>query len=409
MTRVKVPRLLRGVGIAFAAGALTVSMATPGAANQISSNLERPDDGSGIAAVLSALERDLGVDAAEAAELVETHAAAFALAEQLENELGNSYAGAWFDAETGALQVATTDAAAARQATSAGADVQVVDRSLRQLQAIEAQVTAMVKADPENLTEVTAWRIDAASNQVVVTVKEGHAAIVDDLVTAHGDAITVVESTFTPSLTNHGGEPFLDGGIEYASGGGLCSTGINGFNGTSSFVYTAAHCGAIGTPTSHSGTGIGQFVARDAAFDDAIMQVTNPFWVVGPWIWTYSGGGFVTVVNIADALVGAPVCKSGRTTAITCGTVTGVGETVNFGGLIVQNLTRHDACVEPGDSGGSNYGPPNSAGVFALGTSTGAQLVGGQLCLERFGQPNVSWYAPIVPAVAFYGVPVLVG
>lgn len=410
MTRIRAPRLLRSLGVVIAAGALTLSVtATPGAAGEITRDLPRPDDSAGTAAVLAALERDLGLSAAEAADLADRQVTAYALLERLETTLGAAYAGAWFDADSGALVVATTDATAARLVRAEGAQVELVDRSLSELRRIDAQVTAMVQADPAGLTEIVAWRVDAPTNQLVVTVQEGHADVVDSLVAEYGAAVRVEETAFAPSLTNHGGEPFLDGGIEYSSGLGTCSAGFTGTNGVNNFILTAAHCGSPGTQTSHAGIAIGPFVHLNTGIDSATIRVDNAFWTVRPRVWTYSGGGTVTVTGAANAVVGAPMCKSGRTTGVTCGTVTGVGETVNFGGLVVSNLTRHNACVEPGDSGGSNYGPPGAAGVTAFGTSTGGQLFFGLFCLSRLGLQNVSWYAPIVPATQQFGVSVLTG
>jgi streptogrisin C len=117
-------------------------------------------------------------------------------------------------------------------------------------------------------------------------------------------------------------------------------------------------------------------------------------------VWVYPG--FVTVNGFTDAPVGTPVCKSGRTTLLTCGVITVKNENVTFtGGQTVFGMTRHNACVEPGDSGGSNLNV--AGGNFAEGVTSGAQLVGGLFCLSRFGQQNVSWYFPIADSLPFYG------
>jgi streptogrisin C len=91
--------------------------------------------------------------------------------------------------------------------------------------------------------------------------------------------------------------------------------------------------------------------------------------------------------------VGATVCKSGRTTGYTCGTITSPNETVPYtGGKVISGLVRHTACVEPGDSGGANI----SAGGYALGVTSGASTTeSSHMCLSKVGQANVSYYQPI--------------
>jgi S1-C subfamily serine protease len=100
--------------------------------------------------------------------------------------------------------------------------------------------------------------------------------------------------------------------------------------------------------------------------------------------------------------VGATVCKSGRTTGWTCGTITALNQSVTYtGGRVMTGLVRHNACVEGGDSGGANM----SSGGFALGVTSGAStsVTTGQ-CLSKSGQANVSWYQPIGEALAVTGL-----
>ena len=100
------------------------------------------------------------------------------------------------------------------------------------------------------------------------------------------------------------------------------------------------------------------------------------------------------------------ICKSGITTKWTCGIITAKNETVTYtGGQTVHGLTRHSACVEPGDSGGSNVSI--LGGYRAEGVTSGASMIpdftGSKRCLSKFGLPNVSWYFPIADSLAYYG------
>ncbi len=75
------------------------------------------------------------------------------------------------------------------------------------------------------------------------------------------------------------------------------------------------------------------------------------------------------------------------------------------GGDIVSGLVRHSACVEQGDSGGSNM-----SGNLAQGLSSGGQLYnsgGGLVCGEKVGQPNVSYYQPVGEALSANGATLL--
>ena len=80
------------------------------------------------------------------------------------------------------------------------------------------------------------------------------------------------------------------------------------------------------------------------------------------------------------------MCKSGITTKWTCGIITAKNETVTYtGGKTVYGLTRHTACVEPGDSGGANVSV--FYGYHAEGVTSGASMfvdaAGKKRCLRQ--------------------------
>jgi streptogrisin C len=113
-----------------------------------------------------------------------------------------------------------------------------------------------------------------------------------------------------------------------------------------------------------------------------------------------SNGGFINVSGYSDSPVGTVVCKSGITTKWTCGYITAKDETVTYPQGTVYGLTRHSACVEPGDSGGANVA---ALSVWSPeGVTSGASLLFNN-CLSKFGLTNVSWYFPIADSLAYYG------
>lgn len=406
---VKVPRLASGFAAAVLVAGLALAGGSPAQAQEFGAQDRSADAALGEATVRAALERDLGLTGAELDAFLAASAEATELDAALQEQLGDDYAGSWFDREAGTLSVAVTDATAAELAAEAGAETVEVDRSEAELTAITDELAALVEADPA-ASDVFAWGIDAESNQVVVTVRAGQADAVDELVAEFGEAVQIEESSVQPQLAQQ--LPFLDGGIRYdVAGGGSCSTGFNVRNTSTGarYVLTAGHCGNVGQQTSHAGNAIGPFVASFfPTFDDALIQVTNTaFWTQGPWVWTYPG--IVTISNtFTDAPVGTGICKSGYRTGWTCGTITAKNQTVTYpGNLIVNGLTRHNACVEQGDSGGSNLNVSSSP-YRAEGVTSGAQLHGAALrCGQNATPPvaNVSWYFPIADSLAYYGLP----
>ncbi|NUT49235.1 MAG: hypothetical protein HOV94_18300, partial [Saccharothrix sp.] len=192
-----------------------------------------------------------------------------------------------------------------------------------------------------------------------------------------------------------------------AINGANCSNGVNLVNPANCWRYllTAGHCVTAGTTvTGQDGTAIGPVVERwFPTDDDALVRVTNTsYWVQGPWVDTNpSNGGYVEIQGFSDAPAGAAVCKSGITTRLTCGRITGTDEAVLFDGVNwVYGLTRFNACVERGDSGGSVY--QTTTVNQAEGVVSGATLDAGR-CLAKVGRENVSWYYPIADSLAYYG------
>lgn len=377
----------------------------------------RPDTSGIPAEVLTALQRDLGLSAAQAVARGRQQSNADRLDEVLEDRLGDAFGGAFFDAKLGKLVVGVTDAGRAAQVSAAGAEPRVVKHSAAKLEGIKGRLdvlagaqgdnvkrTATPKADP-SVDGLASWSVDPTTNKVVVTALKGKSAPVLDELAAYGDAVRVQYTDTAPSPAT-----FLDGGDDLNFPAGGCSTGFNMRNVNTGvrYVLTAGHCGATGSMVSgQGGANIGPVLAAFfPTWDDALIRVDNTAaWTQGHWVDTNpSNGGFIVVSSAwSDSPVGTAICKSGRTTKLTCGTITAKRESVTYsGGRTVNSLTRHNACVEPGDSGGANYrsGTNNPEGV-----TSGAQLYlvnGAYRCGQVVGQPNVSWYYPAAISVPFY-------
>ena len=70
------------------------------------------------------------------------------------------------------------------------------------------------------------------------------------------------------------------------------------------------------------------------------------------------------------------------------------------GGKTVYGLARHNACVEPGDSGGANI----SADGYALGVTSGASTDSPTVAGAGPATANISWYQPIGEALSRNGL-----
>ena len=399
---------------------LVVSGLVLGAAPALAAD-EPPDRGSGELPpdLVAAMQRDLGLSKDQAQQAGVKQEAAIALDRSLQDKLGSSFAGSEFDARTGKLRVMVSDAKQAAKARAAGAEVQVVKRSRARLDAIKGQLDAAagvtasgVSADRSragnrqaSMSGVTSWFVDESTNTVHVTVAKAKRKSAALSLAKYGDAVSIEASDLDPQAVAN----FMDGGD--AINGATCSAGFNLRNPSTGqgYLLTAGHCVSAGsTLTGQGGVAFGPVLESwFPGWDDALARNDNPgYWNQGPWVdYNPSNGGVITVSGYTDAPVNTLICKSGITTKWTCGYIRGKDETVTYsGGRVVPGLTRHDACVEPGDSGGSNVSVTTK--YSAEGVTSGASMIwdGSRYrCRSTFGQQNVSWYYPIADSLAYYG------
>jgi streptogrisin C len=373
------------------------------------------------AEVLVAMQRDLGLTPDQARRRVAQQTAAIVLDRTLQARLGAAFGGSWFDSASGKLVVAVTDAQRVSEVSKAGAQARVVKHSKATLDAVKAELDALAgkpaTAGPATraaggqrqaaVDGLTGWYVDTITNSVVVSVlktKPRPAAL--DGLARFGDAVRIEYTDVEPKPA----DPFMDGGDQiFYPGGGWCSAGFNLRNPYTGqgYLLTAGHCGAAGSAVSgHDGNFFGPVLeAWFPGYDDAIIRADNPgYWIQGPWVDLdpSHGAAILGIDGWSDSPPGTSVCKSGITTKLTCGVITAKDETVTYsGGLTVYGLTRHDACVEPGDSGGSNF-----TGTWAEGVTSGAQLYWDGFryrCGQVFGIANVSWYFPFADSIPYYG------
>ncbi|MBX7267919.1 S1 family peptidase [Micromonospora sp. Llam7] len=320
---------------------------------------------------------------AQAAPASASPDAASALAERL----GDRAAGTYADAATGKMVVAVTDVVAARQVAAAGATPKVVKRG--------AEVLNRATAELERSARIpgTAWWTDPATNQVVISVDSTVTGAKLEQVkaaAARTNGTVRIEAEAAPLST------FISGGQAiYAGGGGRCSLGFNVRSGSTYYFLTAGHCTNISSrwysnsgQTSLLGTRAGTSFPGN---DYGIVRHSNSGNAAGN-VYLYNGS-YRDITGAGNAYVGQSVQRSGSTTGLRSGSVTGLNATVNYAEGQVRGLIRTNVCAQPGDSGGSLF-----SGSTALGLTSGGS--------GNCSTGGTTYFQPVTEALSRYGVSV---
>ena len=280
-----------------------------------------------------------------------------AVASSLANRLGAQTAGSYL--KDGKLVVTVTGAGAAQTVRAAGAVPKTVARSGSDLK----KVMAALKRDAT--VPGTAWAIDPAANQVLLTmdstVKGAKLKKVKAAAAKHGAAVRTERVAGTFQKFTYGGEAIYGGGAR-------CSLGFNVRSGSTYYFVTAGHCTDFAsTWTDGSGRTLGQVVASSFPGNDygVVQYSSTPADTLGA-VWLYSGTHDIT--RSGNAAVGQTVYRSGSTTGLHSGQVTALNQTVNYAEGTVSGLIRTTVCAERGDSGGPLFAPNTALGLTSGGS-----------------------------------------
>ncbi len=379
-------------------------------------------------------KREFGLSLAQAEQgLAVQHRAAKAdIARRLEQNLGQHYAGLWFDHESGGF-VVPLPAGAGRAKVDAefqnaglGEDFRIVAAksnwiSLEAAQdSIDEQLGDLIEGslvqtslDPRANAVVIHWAAGAAgpdharlakaaaSQEVSVELRAEQA----DRFEARAAACRAVERIC--------GKP-LRGGVRIDPSDeseGPCTTAFKAIAGATGdrYMLTAGHCAPVGANRrSYDQFGVPHFIgpAEQSTFpsgDYAKLKVTGygtwweegvSFWpsIIAYWGVSQEWG----ITGESSSYMGQQVCHSGISSGVSCGNVATLNKTVNYPEGTVYNLTEvagGEFCAIPGDSGG-----PVFAGHTALGIFSGA--------LELSCGGNLGYYAEITEATEALGVSV---
>jgi streptogrisin D len=283
---------------------------------------------------------------------------------------GDSTAGT-LDSTSGAAETGSTAAALGSDlvpAPSAG----LLRYTLAQLSAVR-QVFNQLPPTPN-----TAWGINSATHQMVLTVsdKAPSAGVARLLATArrYGDMVGV--RRITQPLTEQ-----VLGGDQIRTSQIICSAGFNVTKDDQAYLITAGHCTA-GLPYWR---GIGPSVVSDFPTTDFGL-VRNESGDAPAAIDRYDNTE-QPITSAGTATVGQAVCASGMATGLTCGQVTAVDQTVDYGdGDVVNGLIETNVHTDHGDSGG-----PLFDGAVGLGTVSG-------------GDGTTDYFQPLPAELAALGV-----
>ncbi|MFF1480461.1 S1 family peptidase [Streptomyces sp. NPDC058301] len=307
-------------------------------------------------------------------------ATAAAAVRGLAQQLGDAFAGAYYDAakQQVVVNVAGNDSNANARVKKAGAVPRAVRNSAAELRSA-AHTLARTATIPG-----TAWAVDPRTNRIVVsadrTVKGAQWTRLEKAVRSLGaDTARIQKSTGQF-------KPFSEGGDAIFGGGARCSLGFNVTtqDGKPGFL-TAGHCGVAAKQWSLSANGAPAATVQKATFPgngDFSLLTYDDAATEAPSAVDTGSGKLVQITGAADASVGQRVLRMGSTTGLHDGTVTGLDATVNYPEGTVTGLIQTDVCAEPGDSGGSLFTADGSAVGLTSGGS-GNCTAGG----ETFFQP----------------------
>ncbi|WP_204116577.1 S1 family peptidase [Streptomyces sp. CS014] len=309
--------------------------------------------------------------------------AAGKLADSLNRDLGADAAGSYYDTTAKTLVVNVVDEAGAEQVRQAGAKARIVENSLTELKSARQTLTDRATIPG------TSWAVDPVTNKVKVTADstvDGAAwkklsAVVDGL----GGKAELVK-------TKGEFKPLIAGGDAIFGSGSRCSLGFNVVKDGEPYFLTAGHCTESVTSWSDSQGGAEIGANEGSSFpenDYGLVKYTSD--VEHPSEVNLYDGSTQAITQAGDATVGQAVTRSGSTTQVHDGEVTGLDATVNYGnGDIVNGLIETTVCAEPGDSGGALF-----AGDTALGLTSG----GSGDCSSG----GTTFFQPVPEALAAYG------
>ncbi|MFD5626722.1 S1 family peptidase [Streptomyces sp. NPDC127072] len=336
----------------------------------------------GAAALLlpNAMASQSGSDDADATARTFKAADVSDLAAQLASQLGEAFAGSYYDAakQQIIINVVGNNSNVINEIRAAGAVPNQVRNSTGTLE----NAAATLKSDAT--IPGTAWSVDPKTNEIRVTADSTVTGAKWDTLESTVEGLGSGVATITKSAGTF--KTFVEGGDAIFGGGARCSLGFNVTAGDGAPAFlTAGHCGVAVAEWSDAQGGAPIATVDQATFpgdgDFALVKYDDPATVTASVV-DIGDGQTVEITQAAEAAVGQQVFRMGSTTGLFDGNVVGLDATVNYPEGTVTGLIQTDVCAEPGDSGGSLFTQDGNAIGLTSGGS-GDCTVGG----ETFFQP----------------------
>lgn len=306
-----------------------------------------------------AIERDLGMSAAQLEDYKKVEQRAQHGRGSAMNAFGAAFAGSWLERSngsylwvTGAVGIAPDDP----RTRKVKADKHVVvQHTLQELEQAIAALDANSGWLPAG-SGVHWWGTSERKNRVIISARPQSTGLARQFAMASGVSESMIEldlSDLVPGGAARGGDSI-----------GGCSLGFNATrNGLRGFV-TAGHCGLPGFILSHAEANAGASITLSSysslnpnvsnGSDHAWAQIASSAWTSPPLVNRYVAGSSMSVVGNLEVPEGGALCKSGRITGFQCGTLMYRNVTVTyFEGETLRGLSMTDACITRGDSGGA--------------------------------------------------------
>jgi hypothetical protein len=238
----------------------------------------------------------------------------------------------------------------------------------------------------------TAWQTNPDGRIIVSyddTVTGGKLTALTAVTKQFGDRVTLEK--ISGKLTK-----YIAGGDAIYGGQYRCSLGFNVRSGTTYYFLTAGHCGNIASSwyaNSSKTTLLGTVTGSSFPGNDYAIVRYSTSYTNHPGVVNLYNGSTQDITSAGNASVGQAVKRSGSTTGLRSGSVTGTNATVNYAEGSVSGLIRTNVCAEGGDSGGALF-----AGSVALGLTSGGS--------GNCSSGGTTYFQPVTEVLSRYGVSV---
>ncbi|WP_068275608.1 S1 family peptidase [Aldersonia kunmingensis] len=323
----------------------------------------------------------------------------------------NEFSGAWLSPD-GTAVIGVTSGTAASGALRDGYQTRMMPISANDLERSVGQLNRQIAELPDSASsQINGVMIDLLNSQIVIDVTNSPTGRQLNLPTVIGNIKVVLTPGGGGPVDPRpmGGDTFLStrGPLRDTSVTeiGVCSFGFNSVDAHGDALnVSAGHC----DPTiagGNSGGGAGVYIpnlrdVRDSpqvgSFDRAsigdpahnhldysLIKFNNSVAgspLAGPFI-RGGNGTTLTVTGTAEPVIGAPVCKSGQTSAFTCGVIVADHVEAHLfspeGDPMLIRGFASTACTLAGDSGGALV-----TGTLALGINSGSNSANATSCPE---------------------------